>query len=96
MEVSVRELKAHLSEYLRRAQAGEEITIRSRQEVVGRLVAPAAEPDNERDEMEAALARLRAQPWVRAPEKEGKPQGARQPIPADPGENLSAELLERD
>jgi prevent-host-death family protein len=98
MEVSVRELKAHLSEYLRRAQAGEEITIYSRQEVVGRLVAPAAEPDNEHNEMEAALARLRALPWVRVPDKEGKPQGlgAGRRISTPEGERPLSELVMED
>ena len=96
MHVSVRELKAHLSEYLRRAQAGEEITITSRDKVVGRLLAPAEEASTEQDEVDAALARIRALPWVNAPEKEGKPRGARQPIPARPGENLTDELLDRD
>ena len=96
MQVSVRELKAHLSEYLRRAQAGEEILITSRKKVVGRLLAPADEGAGERDEVEAALARLRAQPWAHAPEKEGKPRGARRPIPGRPGEDLASDLLDRD
>lgn len=42
MEVSVRDLKDHLSEYLRRVQAGEEIVVTSHGKPVGRLVGPAA------------------------------------------------------
>lgn len=42
MEVSVRELKNHLSEYLRRAQAGEAIDVASRGRPVGRLMPPRA------------------------------------------------------
>ena len=38
MVVSVRELKNHLSEYLRRVQDGEELLITSRGKPVGRLV----------------------------------------------------------
>ncbi len=63
MEVSVRDLKDHLSEYLRRARAGEEIVVTSHGRPVGRLVGPDAggsEPAMD------AVARLRAQPWVRA------------------------------
>jgi len=56
MSVSVRELKVHLSEYLRRAQRGETLDVTSRGEVVARLVpAPSSE---------SALEALRAQPWV--------------------------------
>ena len=38
MEVTVRELKSRLSEYLRRAEAGEEILVLSRKRPVARLV----------------------------------------------------------
>ena len=40
--VGVRELKAHLSEYLARARAGEVITVTDRGEKVAQLTAPAA------------------------------------------------------
>lgn len=62
MEVSVRELKNRLSEYLRRAQAGEEVVVTSHGKAVGRLVGPppvSADPDAD------TIARLRAQRWVR-------------------------------
>lgn len=97
MHVSVRELKAHLSRYLRRAQAGEEVTITSRRKVVGRLVAPADEEATGRDEVAAALERLCAQPWIHAPDKGGKPQGLSQeeriPTPED-AKPLSEIVLE--
>jgi|CXWL01.1.fsa_nt_gi prevent-host-death family protein len=57
MSVSVRELKTHLSEYLRRAQAGETLEVTSHGEVVARLVPPPA----------AGMAPseiLREQPWI--------------------------------
>ncbi|MEX2124107.1 MAG: type II toxin-antitoxin system prevent-host-death family antitoxin [Woeseia sp.] len=62
MKVSVRELKNRLSEYLRRVQSGEEIVVTSHGEPVGRLVGPTPPSVHPEDD---ALARLRAQPWVR-------------------------------
>ncbi len=41
-QVSVRELKAHLSEYLRRAERGEDIQVARRNEPVARLTSIAA------------------------------------------------------
>lgn len=64
MDVPVRDLKNHLSEYLRRAQAGEDIVVTSHGRPVARLSA-VAEPPVEDDPEAAAIARLRAQPWVR-------------------------------
>ena len=96
MNVSVRELKAHLSEYLRRAQAGETIVITSRNHIVGRLSAPTEEDHAPAREETAALERLRAQPWLREPAAAGAPGGGRRRIPAREGETLSTELLERD
>mgnify|MGYP006444835599 CR=1 FL=1 len=63
MEVSVRDLKDHLSEYLRRARAGEEVLVTSHGKPVGRLVGPYA--GGSAPEMDA-VARLSAQPWIRA------------------------------
>lgn len=62
MDVSVRELKNRLSEYLRRTQAGEEITIASHGRPVGRLLPPrpATIPSDDQ-----ALARLQALPGIR-------------------------------
>ncbi|MFP4695919.1 type II toxin-antitoxin system Phd/YefM family antitoxin [Thiohalospira sp.] len=96
MNVSVRELKAHLSEYLRRAQAGETIVITSRNNVVGRLSAPTEEDHAPAREETAALERLRAQPWLQGPSAAGAPGGTRPRIAAREGETLSTELLERD
>lgn len=63
MDVSVRELKNHLSEYLRRTQAGEEITIASRGQPVGRLVPPQPAQSPTEDEV---LTRLQALPGIRS------------------------------
>jgi prevent-host-death family protein len=74
MNVAVRELKDHLSEYLNRASGGEEIVVTSHGKPVARL-APLAAETGEDD----ALARLRAQPWIR-PGKGGKPAGLKNAI----------------
>jgi prevent-host-death family protein len=81
MSVNVRELKAHLSEYLRRVQRGEEIVVTSRGKEVGRLLGPRrASPDPQ----DAAVARLRAQPWVR-PATAGRFTVPDRPLPVAPG-----------
>jgi prevent-host-death family protein len=55
MEASIRELKAHLSEYVRRAAEGEDVQVSVHGRVVAKIV-PAAVP---RD-----LASLRAEPGI--------------------------------
>jgi len=45
MQVSVRELKARLSEYLARAQAGEGVEVTSHRRVVARIVGVPGESD---------------------------------------------------
>ena len=92
MMVSVRELKNHLSEYLRRVQDGEELLITSRGKPVGRLV-PARRAA--RDPEQQAVARLRALPFVR-PGRGGKPRGARKPIPWTPGDQLLSDVVLED
>ncbi len=87
MNVAVRELKDHLSEYLRRAEAGEEVVITSH----GRPVACLAPPPRQDDEA-AAIERLRAQPWVR-PGKGGKLRPVTNPIPWKPGEKTLSDIV---
>ncbi|GIX27011.1 type II toxin-antitoxin system Phd/YefM family antitoxin [Pelomicrobium sp. G1] len=89
MEVSVRELKNRLSEYLRRAAAGEEVLIKSHGRSVARLV-PA--PTGREDTEAAAIARIRALPFV-IPGKGGKPEGAKRPIKIKPGEKTLAQIV---
>lgn len=81
MEVSVRELKNRLSEYLRRVQAGEEIVVTSHGKPVGRLVGPRAIPVDPEAE---AVERLMSQPWIR-PGKGGKIRGSDRPTPVPSG-----------
>lgn len=94
MEIPVRDLKDHLSEYLRRVQAGEELIITSHGKPVARLApayAPKAEPEAE------ALARLRAQAWIR-PGKGAKLTVPERPIvwPADDKPLAQIILEDRD
>lgn len=77
MDVSVRELKNRLSEYLRRAQAGEEVHVTLRGKRIVRL---SREPETEESRRDEALARLDAMPWIRTPKREGKPVGATPPL----------------
>lgn len=93
MEVAVRDLKDRLSEYLRRAEAGEEVVVTSHGRPIVRMVgigqtqAGAAKAEAE------AIARLRAQPWVRAGDG-GRIGPVARPIPAaPPGEPLLSDLL---
>ena len=90
MNVAVRELKDHLSEYLSRAAAGEELVITSHGKPTARLV-PLATDDSE----ETAIERLRAQPWVR-PGSGGKIKGAKHPIAWKPGEKMISEMMLED
>ncbi len=64
MDISVRELKNHLSEYLRRVHAGEELVVTSRGKEVARLVPPQGVRIEATLE-EQAIARFRGLPWVR-------------------------------
>lgn len=81
MQVTIRTLKAHLSEYLRRARSGEEIVVTSRGKVVGRLLGP---PQSGGDPETETLVRLRAQPWIR-PGQGGRVRGSDCPVPVPPG-----------
>ena len=94
MGVSVRELKNHLPEYLRRVQDGEELTVTSHGRRIARLSAYIEGRDGD-DPEAAAVAHLNALPWVRA----GTGGGLRVPkrrIPTPPGEPLITELVLKD
>jgi len=89
IQVSVRELKAHLSAYLRKAEQGQRIVITSHGTPVGQLIAPPEQTDEG-----AILATVLSLPNVR-PGQGGQLKGARKPIATGPDEKLSEELLER-
>ena len=58
MQVGAFEAKNRLSELLRRAEAGEEISITNRGKIIARLVPPL--PGIDREQAHAAAARIRA------------------------------------
>lgn len=91
VEVSIRELKNRLSQYLKQAQTGKDVVITSHGRAIARLVAiegePAAEPSA--DEL---LKRLKNIPGVRAGAG-GKPRGAAKPLKIKRGEKTLAELV---
>ncbi len=92
MEVSVRELKNRLSEYLRKVSAGHEVVVTSRGNAVARLVAPRGRPRRHSTE-EEAIALFRSQPWVR-PGKVGKQRiGLPKPIKLKPGTKSLSEIV---
>lgn len=57
MPINVRELKTHLSEYLRRAEHGETVTVTSHGRVVAQIVPPS-------EATRSAVETLRDQPWI--------------------------------
>lgn len=94
MEVSVRELKARLSAYLRRVQRGEEVVVTNRGRPISRIVPVSHELDmTEAD----AVRELRRLPWIRAGSG-GKPRAAADPFRVLPGEKTLSDIVieERD
>jgi prevent-host-death family protein len=91
MDVSVRELKSRLSEYLRRASEGEEVVVKSRGREVARLIPPRARrrPASSAAEL---IARFRSQPWVR-PGSGEKPKLPKPLIRIERGEKTLAKIV---
>jgi prevent-host-death family protein len=91
MNVSVRDLKAKLSRYLKAARAGRDVVVTSRGRPVGRLLAlpdqPAEEPAG--DEL---LRRLKLISGIRVGAG-GKPRGAKRPIKMRRGHKTLAEMV---
>lgn len=92
METSVRELKAHLSEYLRHVATGEEVVVTSHGKPVARLTAalPRALTDAEREAQ--AIAKLESLPWIR-PGRGGKVMGSSRPMAAAGDRSTSKEIM---
>jgi prevent-host-death family protein len=72
MSVSVRDLKTHLSEYLRRVQLGESVEVTSHGKVIAQLVPPPAQE-------ESVTGRLARMSWIRMG-RPGAPLGLAEPI----------------
>jgi prevent-host-death family protein len=94
MDVAVREFKGRLSVYLRRAAAGEDITITSHGRAVARLV-PVYPRTNEEPSAAEVRRRLAAIPGIILA-KGGKPQGAKNPMRIRKGEKSLAEIVLED
>ncbi len=94
MNVSVRDLKAKLSHYLKEACAGQGVVVTSRGRPVACLVAV---PDNgaEKPSGEELLRRLKMLPGVRLGEG-GKPLGAKRPIRIRFGQKSLAQIVLED
>ncbi len=91
MVVSVRELKNHLSAYLRQVQEGRELIITSRGRPIARLGPAPVSPPTEAE----VVARIRALPWVR-PGSGARLKGAKRPIPWKPGQKLASDIVLED
>ncbi len=91
MKVSIRELKDHLSEYLRKVAAGGEVVITSHNRPVARLV-PVPELAGKKPTQRELLRRLKLMSGVYVG-KGGKPKGARKPIKVKSGEKPLADIV---
>ena len=89
--ISARELRSRLSEYLRRATAGEEVVVTSRGKEAARLSPPRARRRAFATEAEL-LARFRSLPWVR-PGSGRKPALPKPLIRIGKGEKTLAEIV---
>lgn len=91
MEVPVRTLKNRLSEYLRKAAAGEEVLVTSRGKPLARLVAPRTRGRAPSPEAEL-IARFRSLPWVR-PGSGRKPHLPKPRVRIGEGETTLAQIV---
>lgn len=91
MEISVRELKSRLSEYLRRAASGEELVVTSRGKEVARLLPPRARRRAASTEAEL-IDRFRRLPWVR-PGSGRKPGLPKSLVRIGKGEKTLADIV---
>ena len=83
MDISVRDLKAHLSEYLQRVEAGATFVVKNRNRAVARIIPERAAPLVDRMRTIAGIS------WAG-----GKPKGMKSPQPASPGRLISDMVLD--
>ncbi|MBX3726531.1 MAG: type II toxin-antitoxin system prevent-host-death family antitoxin [Xanthomonadales bacterium] len=89
MQVTIRTLKARLSEYVRRAERGETVVVTSH----GRVVATLAPPPGASVALKERLAGL---PWVRSGRASGAPLGLREAVRLQGDGPTLTELLHAD
>jgi len=94
MTTSVRQLKAGLSSYLKRAAAGEEVVVTSRGRPIARLVRAAPEAEREPDRTEIRR-RLAAIPGIIMPTGP-RPRRSRHPIRIRKGEKTLSQIVLED
>lgn len=94
VDVAVRDLKDRLSEYLRRAQAGEDIVVTSHGRPIVRMIGVGNGAVGETQAQ--AITRLRALPWVRPGNGERLEPVANRIPAGPPGEPLLSDLLLKD
>lgn len=91
MEVSARKLRSRLSEYLRRAQAGEEVVITSRGKPVARLLGLNRSATNAETPF---LERLRLASWIRPTQRtDGESVELPESLPLPDGMNLGEAVM---
>jgi prevent-host-death family protein len=95
MDISVRELKARLSYYLKLAARGEPVTVTSRGRPVARLVPPAPEEADQEPSPAEINRRLAAIPGIIMPTGP-KPRGSKHPIRIRKGKKTLAEIVLED
>jgi len=95
MEVSVRELKSRLSEYLHRVAQGEEVVVTSHGREVARLVAPRVRRRKPVVDEAELVARIRRMPGVR-PGLDKRPPLPPPLLHIRPGEKTLAEMVIED
>lgn len=83
MDISIRDLKAHLSEYLQRVEAGDTIVVKNRKRTVARIIPEHAAPLIERMRSISGIS------WAG-----GKPRGMKAPKPVSGGRQVSDIVLE--
>jgi len=95
MNVPVRELKSKLSRYLKRAAAGQEVTVTSRGHPIARLVRAAPHYKDKEPGPAEIRRRLAAMPGIILGEP-GKIKGSKHPIRIRKGEKTLAEIVLED
>lgn len=88
MHVTVRELKNHLSDYLRRVSRGEALVVTSHKRPVARLLPPDASESQRAGGVREMVQRT---PWARW--NGGKPRGLSQGVRLRPGAKTAADVV---
>lgn len=72
-KTGIRELKTHLSQYLRDVKQGGVILVTERGKVIAQIVP--VKPDKKKEEIQSALHQLAEKGYILLPQQWGKPMG---------------------